>query len=149
MGDAERDPRLLAIGRRLRERRRERKLTQDALAERAEISKSHLSEIEGGQTGAGGLIYLRLAEALEVPVQWILTGEGLPPSEDRLTQILPEVSAVADEEGWSHRRAIDVSAALNAVTARRTAGGTRQQSYSRDYIIRVARALEEPEGGPR
>ncbi len=145
MVDDERDPRLVAIGERVRQQRRAIGLTQETLASRAELSKSHLSEIESGVTGAAGLIYLRLADALEMPIQWLLTGQDPPVAAPGPPKVLPEVSVVADAEGWTHRRAIDISVALIAVHARRTAGGARRGDYSREEIVRIAEALGDPE----
>src|SRR5437870_1060971 len=74
MPESERSPRLAAIGERIRQRRKELGRTQEALAEAAELSKSFVSEMEGGVAAASGLVYLRVAQALDVQVQWLLTG---------------------------------------------------------------------------
>lgn len=118
-------PEVLAeIGHRIRQRRRELDLTQEALADKAGLSKSFVSEVEGGQASASGLICLRIAAALDVSVEWILTG-GLPevpivgPKE---LQIPESVAELAEEEGWSYGETLDVAAALQTVVARRSKG---------------------------
>ena len=103
----------------MRQRRRELNLTQEQLAERAGLSKSFLSEVEGGQVAADGLIYLRIAECLEVSVEWLLQGEVAPPPPAR-PDIPPALSALADELGWTHSETLDVAAALQTVIARRS-----------------------------
>jgi DNA-binding XRE family transcriptional regulator len=74
MVKTERAGTLTGIGARVRLRRRELDLTQESLASKAGVSKSFVSEVEGGQTAAGGLVYLQIADALDVTVEWLLTG---------------------------------------------------------------------------
>jgi transcriptional regulator with XRE-family HTH domain len=137
----ERTEALAAIGGRVRQRRRELGLTQEDLSERSGLSKSFISEVEGGQASASGLMYLKLAEALEVSVEWLLTGE-LPESPlVRPTDVAipPFVADVAEEQGWSYGETLDVAAALQTVVARRTHG--RKWQPSRDDLIALAKAL--------
>lgn len=120
-----RDPEALAaIGGRIRQRRRELNLTQEVLAENAEVSKSFVSEIEGGRTSASGLIYLRIANTLDVSVEWILTGElpEMPMIKQERIAIPGFVAELAEEEGWSYGETLDVAAALQTVVARRSKG---------------------------
>lgn len=63
---------LAGIGRRIAEIRREVGLTQEQLAEKAEISVVHLSNIEQGKKMPGLPVLIRIAEALEVATDWIL-----------------------------------------------------------------------------
>jgi len=137
----ERGPALVAIGGRIKQRRRELHITQEALAEKAGLSKSFISEIEGGQASAAGLMYLKLAEALEVSVEWLLTGETperpiIRPSD---VEIPPFVADVAEEQGWSYGETLDVAAALETFVARRTRG--RRVQPSREDLITLAEAL--------
>lgn len=48
--------------------RRKRKLTQEQLAEMADIEPNHISNIELAKTGASLDVVFRIADALEVPV---------------------------------------------------------------------------------
>ena len=54
------------FGRRLRELRKERGLTQEALAEAADLSGNYISELELGQKVPSLTILVRLSQALEV-----------------------------------------------------------------------------------
>jgi transcriptional regulator with XRE-family HTH domain len=133
------------IGARIKSRRLELGLTQEALAERAAASKSFVSELEGGRSVASGIVYLKIANALDVNVHYLLTGDT-PPGEAQVDvfQRVPFVSQVADELGWSHRKARDVAEALSRIVARRTRDG-RPWVPTREQIVAVAEALEDPE----
>lgn len=48
--------------------RRKRKLTQEQLAEMAEIERNHMSSIELAKAGTSLDVIFRMADALEVPV---------------------------------------------------------------------------------
>ena len=63
---------LAGIGRRIAEIRREVGMTQDQLAEKADISVVHLSNVERGKKMPGLPVLIRIAEALEVATDWIL-----------------------------------------------------------------------------
>lgn len=138
----DREEALAAIGARIKQRRRELSLTQEELAEKSGLSKSFVSEVEGGQASASGLMYLKIAGGLDVSVEWVLTGE-LPeralvrPSD---VEIPPFVAEVAEEQGWSYGETLDVAAALQTVIARRSHG--RRWQPSRDDLIALARALK-------
>ena len=58
-----------AIGKRIKIARIRADLTQEALAEKAGLSITHMSNIELARTGASLDVVFRLADALEVPVQ--------------------------------------------------------------------------------
>jgi transcriptional regulator with XRE-family HTH domain len=61
-------PELLALGRRLRQMRRARELSQEALAAAAGVHPKHLSEIERANKDPRATTVVRLADALGVPV---------------------------------------------------------------------------------
>ena len=60
------------IGDRIREKRKEHKLSQRELAEMVHISPSHLSDIENGKKKIGIDILMRITEALQVSSDWLL-----------------------------------------------------------------------------
>jgi transcriptional regulator with XRE-family HTH domain len=138
----DRTTRLKEIGVRIRTRREDLGMTQEELGQRAELSKSRISEIEKGSSAANGLAYLGIAEALEVPVEWLLTGEGPAARKAGPPPISPMLSDLAEKEGWSHRLTVEVAAAMSAVHARRTAGG-KTPEYTREQILKLAEALKE------
>ena len=61
-----------AIGRRIADLRREVGLTQGELAEKADISVVHLSNIELGKKMPGLSTLIRIAEAFDVATDWFL-----------------------------------------------------------------------------
>jgi DNA-binding XRE family transcriptional regulator len=64
---------LRSLGVRIREIRKELSLSQEALAERAEIHVNHLRRIELGQANPTYLVLLRLSRALDVPLPKLLS----------------------------------------------------------------------------
>jgi transcriptional regulator with XRE-family HTH domain len=129
MNEEERAERRREIGLRVRQRRQELGLNQDALASATGLSKSFLSDLENGHTDASGLNHLRIARALKVTVQWLLDGQlgsDPAPTAPAVVAIPPEVADVANEENWPFRLTSDVAQALAAVDqnilARRACG---------------------------
>jgi len=146
MNDESKQKQQAEIGRRVRSRRRELELTQDALRVEAGLSKSFLSEIESGKRAASGINYLQLAEALDVDVGWLLTGDeatvAASVSADEPPVIHPKLAILAEERGWSYARTAEAASMLNAVCARRTRGGVAW-SPSDDYLLRLAKMIED------
>ena len=56
------------LGSRIREIRKTRKMTQDALADKCNFEKGNLSRIETGQTNLTMKSLLKISQALEVPI---------------------------------------------------------------------------------
>jgi len=63
---------LRLLGERVRELRKDRELSQEALAERADIHVNHLRRIELGQANPTYLVLLRLSAALRMPLAALL-----------------------------------------------------------------------------
>jgi transcriptional regulator with XRE-family HTH domain len=63
------------IGIRIRATRRERGLTQDELADRVGVSRSAVAQWETGRTGQVTGNLSRIADVLEVNVEYLLYGE--------------------------------------------------------------------------
>ena len=64
------------LGERVRKYRKERGLTQDDLAERADISVTHMSHIETGNTKLSLEVLVKLSNALSVPTDLLIFGES-------------------------------------------------------------------------
>lgn len=64
------------MGIRIRKLRKERNITREELAEKAEISTKFLYEIESGKKGPSAETLLKLATALSASCDYLLTGEG-------------------------------------------------------------------------
>lgn len=89
-----RDPEAAAIGARVRQARKARGMTIEALAEAAETSYQFLSQIEKGEQSMTAVKFGRLAKALGVSSDYLLFGK--PPLEgptalavEYLTQLSP------------------------------------------------------------
>lgn len=67
-----REDALVQLGKRIRELRADRGLSQEALADLAELDRTYISSIERGHRNASLLTLHRIAEALEVePVELV------------------------------------------------------------------------------
>ncbi|MTD30686.1 helix-turn-helix domain-containing protein [Planomicrobium sp. YIM 101495] len=64
-----------AIGKKIKELRRKRNLTQQELAEKCGFTNSLLSKIENGQTGSAIATLSKIASALGVSLSWLLQDE--------------------------------------------------------------------------
>ena len=63
---------LISVGRRIAQARMDKRYSQAMLAEKANISVSHLSNIERGRKSLSAEVLLRIAEALQVSADGIL-----------------------------------------------------------------------------
>lgn len=77
---------LKAVGKRIQKARRAIGMNQVALAEKLDISVSHLSDIENGKTNYGVDIFMAITEALQVSADKLL----------RTT--VPEVNVIYEDE---------------------------------------------------
>lgn len=85
-----------AIGQRIRSMRKARKLTQEKLAELADISVVHMSHIETGVTKLSLPVIVKIADALDVRVDSLLYDEprgGLSIAVDEIATILDGCTA--------------------------------------------------------
>jgi len=80
------DSKIKDIGYRIREARKQQRLSQADLAEKAQVSITHISDIENGKTNIGIDIFMRLTEALQVSADWLLRTD------------IPQVSAIQSRE---------------------------------------------------
>lgn len=62
----------VAIGRRIRQYRLERKLSQEVLSEMADVTPAHFSHIERGNTKPSLPTLIRIANALEITIDDLL-----------------------------------------------------------------------------
>ncbi len=69
------------IGLRIKNRRKELRLTQTDIKDSVGISSGNLSDIENGNRLPAASTLVQLANALECSIDWILTGES-PQTED-------------------------------------------------------------------
>ena len=69
---------LLAIGKRLRKARNQRKLTQEAVADLLGVSLKYYSEVKRGLCGMSYGTLIKMRGALGVSIDYLLTGELAP-----------------------------------------------------------------------
>lgn len=65
------------IGQRIKERRKELKITQTKIQQETSISSGNLSSIENGKYLPSAIALLELSKILNCSVDWILTGKSL------------------------------------------------------------------------
>ena len=90
------------VGQKIQSLRKERGMTQEALAEAAEISVPHLSHIETGSKGAGVETLVRIAAALGVTADRLLA--EIQPA-DKIC-LLPEVCELLEDCSAAERYVI-------------------------------------------
>ena len=77
--------RLVPIGERIKQARKELDISQTELAERADISVPYLSKIEMGKSDFGVSVLIRISEALQI-------------STDKLRPDIPETTIIAADD---------------------------------------------------
>ena len=84
------DIRVANVGSRIREARQRQNITQAQLADKTNISISHLSAIESGRSNFGVDILMRMTEALEISADWLLN-TGIPETAGQHSSELEEL----------------------------------------------------------
>ncbi len=87
---------LRRLGRRIREVRKARRVTQEGLAEQVEITPQYLSRIEGGRQSPSVEMLAKLADSLEVEL-WELFNFGPPGTLMDLRKTVRKLAQEADE----------------------------------------------------
>ena|SRR5271163_604588 len=110
-----------SAGDRIREIREAKRLTQDQLAEKTGISKGFLSDVENGKRNVSSEYLLRIANALNASVDYLLRGTTDSPAGNREPIVIPpELSAAAERLDLSYSQAIELLEAHRSVIARRS-----------------------------
>ena len=92
-----------SIGQRIKERRKELKITQTRIQQETSISSGNLSSIENGKYLPSAIALLELSKILNCSVDWILTGKSskseicMVPNDRLLLDYFHNMS-VADQE---------------------------------------------------
>ncbi|HEA67107.1 MAG TPA: XRE family transcriptional regulator, partial [Desulfobacterales bacterium] len=95
--------------------------TQDRLAKETQISKSFLSEIENHKSDVSGDKLLKIANALNASLDYLMKGEPLSNSDTtKPIEIPPELSEMADEHGLTYRGTITLLNTQQSLIARRS-----------------------------
>jgi transcriptional regulator with XRE-family HTH domain len=139
---AERDSSPTTIGGRIRHVRIQRGLTLEQLAEKAEISKSFLWDVEQGSDISGERL-LRVANVLGASLEYLMRGEAASEHKPTNIEIPAELHALAEEKGWSYRKTVAVLDVDRSIkTHRREERVVKDKEYWRRLFDSVKDFLE-------
>lgn len=111
----------MVLGDRIKEIRQSLGWTQDRLAKEAQISKSFLSEIENHKSDVSGVKLLKIANALNASLDYLMKGEPFSNSDvTKPIEIPSELSGMADENGLTYRQTITLLTTQQSLIARRS-----------------------------
>lgn len=85
------------IGRRVREMREYHEMTREKLAEYADISVQFLATIESGKKSMTTYTLYKMAKALQVSTDYLMTGENVSGTSDNIS-LLTETLSVEEKE---------------------------------------------------
>ena len=124
---------LETVGQRINHVRTQKKLTLEALANRAGLSKSFLWEVEKGRSGISGTRLLGVADALDASVEYLLRGKRSARGQQSESIEVPrELSDAAEELGLTHRQTLMLMDIERSIVARR-GGGPRGRRSKDDW----------------
>src|ERR1051325_10815957 len=108
-------------GDRIRDAREVKGWTQEELADKAQISKGFLSDVENNKRSVSAEHALKIADALGMSLDFLMRGEQVKPEPTRTpVSIPPELSQAAQELGLSYSDTLTLLDAHEAVVARRS-----------------------------
>ena len=111
----------MLLGDRIKEIRQSLRWTQNRLAKEAQISKSFLSEVENNKSDVSGDKLLKIANALNASLDYLMKGEPKSNSDaTKPVEIPPELSEMADENGLTYRQTITLLDTQQSLLARRS-----------------------------
>jgi transcriptional regulator with XRE-family HTH domain len=111
---------MASVGDRIREIRESRGMNQDRLADKAQISKGFLSDIENGKRNPSSDNLLRIANVLGASLDYLMKGEVQEEEQTRTVQIPPELSIAAQQLNLTYSQTIALLDAHRSVIARRS-----------------------------
>jgi len=120
---------MATVGDRIKTVREALGLTQDALAAKAGISKSFLSDVERGERDLTSAYLLKVANALDASLEYLLRGEAKASRREEIT-VPPELAQAADQQGWRWDETLSLLRAHNSVVAKRSGAATKQPSVT-------------------
>jgi transcriptional regulator with XRE-family HTH domain len=132
-----------SVGDRIREVREHRRITQDKLAEIADISKGFLSDVENNKRNISSEYLLRLANSLGTSVDYLLKGEA-PTNETVVsspTVVPPALSEAAHQLNLTYSETVELLNAHQSVIARRSNKDIKQ--FTVEDWIALHKAIKE------
>ena len=134
------------VGQRINYIRKHKAYTLDYLAKRAGVSKSFLWEVENNRSGISGERLLRVANALEASLEFLLRGQA-PPENYRAPAIeIPvELSELAEELSLPYKQTLTLLEISSSIVARRSTKNREQKTKDdwRNLYKGVQQFLEE------
>jgi len=108
-------------GDRIREAREKMSWTQEQLADKAQISKGFLSDVENNKRNVSADNALKIADALGFSLDYLMRGEQVKQESARGPVSIPaELSRAAEELGLTYSETLTLLDAHEAVVARRS-----------------------------
>lgn len=121
------------VGQRINYIRKEREYTLDYLAERAGVSKSFLWEVENDRSGISSERLLRVANALEATLDFLLKGQPAPENyRTPAIEIPVELSELAEELSLTYKQTLTLLEISSSIVARRSTK-KREQKTKTDW----------------
>ena len=117
-----------STGQRIRELREKKQMTQDQLAEIAQISKGFLSDVDNDKRNISSQGILRIAKCLGASVDYLLQGEIKETTQDEAIVIPPNLSLAAEQLGLSYSDTLAMVRAADATIARRSVSAKNELS---------------------
>lgn len=117
-----------STGQRIRELREKKQMTQDQLAEMAQISKGFLSDVENDKRNISSQGILRIAKCLGASVDYLLQGEIKETTQEESVVIPPNLSIAAEELELSYANTLSMVRAADATIARRSVSAKNELS---------------------
>lgn len=114
------------VGKRIRKLREDKKLTLDWLSEKTGISKGFLSDAENSNRNLSSQNLLKIANALNGSLEYLLRGTDAAPPVPEPLSIPPELTEAARELDLSFTQTEALLAAHRSVIARRSNEGLRK-----------------------
>ena len=112
---------MATAGDRIREFRKDLGWTLEKLAEKTNLSKGFLSDVEGNKRNASTENVLKIANAMGASLDYLLRGEQTKASRNREpVQIPSTLSIFAEEEGLTYTDTLTLLETHGAVIARRS-----------------------------
>lgn len=80
------DVNMISIGKRIKERRKELKLTQNDIDQRCGIASGALSQIENGTRTPSAITLYKLSQVLKCNIEWLITGDSTNSKNQELSE---------------------------------------------------------------
>lgn len=140
---SERERQQETVGDRIREVRTRKGLTLEQLADKAEISKSFLWDVEQGSDISGARL-VRVAGVLGASLDYLLLGDTSTEQKPVKVEIPAELHELAEELGLSYRRTVAVLDVDRSIkTHRREERVDKDKDYWRKLFESVKDFLED------